>query len=110
VVYDYIKSNVPVRFAKENEVIPNFEVKPVKSILGSDAFNDRIEVRAKLGNLEISSLERQIAFKRYFLKSDKDIEDARHIEEVFKDKLNKPLIEKYKRMIKENEAKNIKKQ
>ena len=44
----------------------------------------------------ISSLERQIAFKRYYLMSDKDLEDAKHVEEVFKGHIDVEKIKKYK--------------
>lgn len=56
-------------------------------------------MRTVAGTLNISSLERQIAFKRYFLKSDKDLEDARHIENVFREHLKKEKIKKYKALI-----------
>ena len=67
--------------------------------MDAESFNDRITVKTKIGNLNISSLERQIAFKRYYLKSEKDIEDAAHIERLFANKLKRPLIEKYKKLI-----------
>ena len=49
---------------------------------------DLITVKLKEGILKISSLERHIAFKRYYLGTDKDMEDAKHVEEIFKGKIN----------------------
>ena len=52
-----------------------------------------------LGNVCISSLERQIAFKKYYLKSDKDIEDAKHIGSLFKENIDMEKINKYKKLL-----------
>ncbi|MBU1199482.1 MAG: nucleotidyltransferase [Nanoarchaeota archaeon] len=109
-VYSYLKDGIAVRFAKNNKTIPNFEVKFAIKPLDLESFNDRITVKISAGELKISSLERQIAFKRYYLKSDKDIEDALHIEEVFKGKINKGLVLEYRKLIENGQIKNIKKQ
>jgi hypothetical protein len=52
-----------------------------------------------------------MAFKRYYLESEKDIEDAVHIEEVFKEKIDYEKINKLKEIIdkiKEDERRNQK--
>ncbi len=98
-VYSYLQNTLAVRFAKKNQTIPNFEVKFSRRPLDIESFKDRITVKTRIGEIKISSLERQIAFKRYYLKSDKDIEDAEHIEQLFKEKINKALIQKYKKLI-----------
>ena len=64
-----------------------------------EALHDVLTVVTTGGTLRISSLERQIAFKRYFLMSDKDLEDAAHIEEVFKKNLDLRKIEEYRKKI-----------
>ena len=58
-----------------------------------------IIVKLPYGKLIISSLERQIAFKRYYLKSEKDLEDAMHIEELFKEEIDYEKINKLKKII-----------
>ena len=83
----------------EGKTIPNFEVKFAKKPLDKASFEGRIIVATQLGNVYISSLERQIAFKRYYLKSDKDIEDAKHIESLFKENIDKEKINKYKKLL-----------
>jgi len=98
-LYSYLEDGLAIRFALKNETIPNFEVKFAKKLLSKESFNDRITVITKDGRIKISSLERQIAFKRYYLKSDKDLEDARHIEEVFKENIDKKKINIYKNLI-----------
>lgn len=98
-IYKYLDTGLAVRFALENTTVPNFEIKFAKKPLDKESFNDRITTITDLGGVFISDLERQIAFKRYYLKSDKDIEDAKHIEEAFRDYINKEKLDKYKRSL-----------
>ena len=80
--------------------IPNFEMKFPKREIDKETFtDDSINVIMPEGTIKISSLERQVAFKKYYLKSDKDLEDARHIEEVFKGKIDYDKINKLKVII-----------
>ncbi len=97
--YDYLETKHAIRFAKDGYSIPNFEVKFPKDKLDEDAFDDSINVILLKGKIIISCLERNIAFKRYFLKSDKDNEDASHLEELFRDKLDYGKINKIKELI-----------
>ena len=100
-VFSFLKDGLAVRFALLNKSIPNFEVKFPKRAIDEGTFNDFILVNLLDNNkLKISSLERQIAFKRYYLKSEKDIEDALHVEELFKNKMDYNKINKLKDIIK----------
>ena len=70
-IYSFLKDGMAVRFSVENKPIPNFEVKFPKREIDKETFNDSVLVslsKAK-AKLKISSLERQIAFNRYYLKS-----------------------------------------
>lgn len=98
-VYSYLKEGIAVRFAEKGKTIPNMEVKFPKKKINQDVFTDYLTVETLGGTLKVSSLERQIAFKRFFLGSPKDLEDAQHIEEVFKDKINREKIKYYKMLI-----------
>lgn len=99
-IFSFLTDEMAVRFSLENKPIPNFEVKFPKRKIDEETFGDFILVKLPGNNkIKISSLERQIAFKRYYLKSDKDIEDALHIEEIFKDKLDYGKINKLKEII-----------
>lgn len=109
-IFNYLQEGYAVRFARDGKVAPNFEVKFPKRNLDEDTFKDSIKVILEIGNLRISSLERQIAFKRYYLSTEKDIEDAEHIEETFKGQVDYTQVEKLKpeiEKIKEDERRNI---
>ena len=98
-VFNYLNQELAIRFSRKNQAIPNFEVKFSKNQIEEETFTDAITAILPLGKLKISSLERQIAFKRYYLQSDKDIEDALHIEELFKEQLDYGKINKLKKQI-----------
>ena len=104
-VYSYLKEGIAVRFAEKGKAIPNMEVKFARKRLNQDVFTDYLIVETVEGVLKISSLERQIAFKRFFLGSPKDLEDAQHVEEVFKDRINQEKIKYYKELIKKEYGK-----
>lgn len=76
-----------IRFFKDIPV-PNIEFKIIKSDLDKHSFNSRLKVILEQGVLFISPLEMQIAYK-LFLGSEKDLEDAKHLYDLFKEKLNK---------------------
>jgi len=98
-IYDYLSNNLAVRFAKKDKTIPNIELKWVKHKFDKLAIEDTIDVKLSKGDLKISHLELQIAFKEQILKSPKDLDDTNHIKEVAKDYLDNKLIKKYKEML-----------
>ncbi|MBU3906899.1 MAG: hypothetical protein KKA64_01480 [Nanoarchaeota archaeon] len=104
-IFSYLEEGLAVRFSYEKTAIPNFELKFPKDKLDEEVFSDFIIVELPKGSIKISSLERHIAFKKYYLKSDKDKEDAKHIEEVFSSKIDYNKINKLKELIK-NRNKN----
>lgn len=99
-LFDYIDEGVAIRFARGKIPLPNIEVKFPKDELDEDVFNDFIFVKIPVGEIKISSLERHIAFKRYFLRDDKDNEDALHVEELFKEDIDYGKIKKLRELIK----------
>ncbi|HIH31225.1 TPA: hypothetical protein HA235_00810 [Candidatus Woesearchaeota archaeon] len=99
-VYNYIKEKLAVRFAKNNSVIPNIELKCTKNKIDDLTLSRTLKVMLS-DNKEIiiSNLEMQIAFKEKILKSPKDLEDARHIRIVAQGHLDKELIKRYEVML-----------
>jgi len=98
-VFSYLRDGLAIRFSRKELPIPNFEVKFPKDFLDEEVFKEFITVILPEGKLKISSLERNIAFKRYFLMSDKDEEDALHLERLFKDKLDYNKVNKIRKLI-----------
>lgn len=91
-----------IRFYREIPV-PNIEFKQISNKIHKDAFNNKLTVKLKEKNLFISPLELQIAYKLSLMSkgsfeeisSDKDFEDAKHLYELFKEKLNKEELINY---------------
>jgi len=77
--------------AQKNQVIPNIELKFLKDDIDRCVLRDRLYVRIAEGDLSISPLEIQIAYK-LFLGSEKDIEDALYLWEIFKDHLDRDCL------------------
>ena len=84
--YSMLKEHA-IRFARVGKAIPNIEFKIIKNDLDKYSFDNKIKVILREGELYISPLEMQIAYK-LFLGSEKDLEDAKHIYKLFKEKLN----------------------
>lgn len=97
--HSYLSDNIAVRFARRGRAVPNLEVKFVKDMLDMAALQDRTKVITAGGELWVSNIEMQIAYKRFVLRSDKDLEDARHLQNWFS--IPNENINKYKLILKE---------
>lgn len=83
-LYAMLKDNLAIRFAEKGKAIPNMEVKFVRDKLDIFSLHHRQRVvLEKSKHLWVSSIPLQIAYKRYVLKSLKDLEDAQHLQKVF---------------------------
>jgi hypothetical protein len=97
--YEYLKDNIAVRFAIEGTAIPNMEFKFAKNKIDNISLAKTVTVDIGDEELVISHLELQIAFKEEVLKSQKDIEDAKHLRDVAQGHLDNGLIALYKEML-----------
>jgi len=94
--FDMLKEHA-IRFIEKGKPTPNIEFKVMKTDLDKYSFDHKITVFLNGTTLKISPLELQIAYKLFLaaegldeeLKADKDIEDARYLYQLFKEKLNK---------------------
>jgi len=91
-----------IRIAKKENVVPNFEIKFPKKESDFLSLSKPLNVEINEARLLISPLEVQIPFK-VWLGSDKDIEDAVHIYELFKGKLDRRLMEETAKELKVKE-------
>ncbi len=85
--FDMLSQNA-IRFAKNKNPIPNIEFKFIKNEIDKFSYKNKIKVLIGSTSFFVSPLELQIAYK-LFLGSNKDIEDARHIYGLFREKINK---------------------
>ncbi len=81
-----------IRFSRIGKPLPNMEFKLIEDEIQEYSFKNKLKVLFNKQTLYISSLEMQIAYKLMLGRSGnkKDIEDAKHIYELFKEKLNNP--------------------
>jgi len=92
--YSMLEDGLAIRVAEKNEVIPNIELKFTKEDLDYIAMKTRLKVLVNDKQAFISNIELQIAFK-FYLGTNKDIEDAIHLYELFKDKLDNKLMKEF---------------
>ena len=80
-----------IRFCRKGRPIPNMEFKKASNKIHVYSLKNRIDVFIENHKFFISPIEMQIAYKLMLGKGDnkKDLEDAKHIYEIFKDKFNK---------------------
>lgn len=98
-LFSMLSDNLSIRTAEKGSVIPNYEIKFALRRHEIDSLQQKIEVIVNGNKLFTSRLEGQIAYK-FKLGSEKDIEDALHLYEIFGKNLDKS------RLL--SEAKNLK--
>ena len=83
---DMLKGHA-IRFFR-GKPLPNIEFKKMKNKLDIYSFKNRWKVKVDGREIYISPIELQIAYK-LFLGSGKDLEDAKHLYDLFKERLDK---------------------
>lgn len=91
---DYLSKGTALRFARKGKFIPNVEMKFETTELHKKALLESLKVVVNGRNLPISPLEQQIAYKLY-MRSEKDIEDARFLFKLFEENLDKEELIKH---------------
>ncbi len=96
---DYLSDNISIRYTLRNKRLPEMEVKFAKDKL--DLYQLQHRQKIPLTGLDVwfSSIEMNIAFKEEYLKSDKDMEDAKHFRTVFAEQISEDEIEHIKKII-----------
>jgi len=90
-LHEYLEAGLALRFSKKGEFIPNMEVKNAAHTLHQYALDNRLELLLNGRKVFISPLELQVAYKLY-LGSEKDLEDARFLYQLFKGHLNEKTL------------------
>ena len=94
----YLVGGYSIRFSENGKFVPNIEVKFPKTELDQWTLDNRLKVLINRETIFISKIEVQIPFK-LFLGSEKDIEDARYLYEIFKDKIDENLMQEFNRKL-----------
>ncbi|MFA4936234.1 MAG: hypothetical protein WC568_10410 [Candidatus Methanoperedens sp.] len=87
-LFGMLEGKLAIRVAVKDNVIPNIEIKFIKSQLDRISLKEHKVAQLDKYGINISPIELQIAFKLY-LGSDKDIEDAAYLYEIFSAYLSK---------------------
>lgn len=93
---DYLMDNLPINVWRKDKPLLRMEIKLAKKT-SQLVLNNPITVHINNKSILFAQIESQIAYKRYISKSEKDLEDARHLEIVFED-INKEKIKYYKEL------------
>jgi succinate dehydrogenase flavin-adding protein (antitoxin of CptAB toxin-antitoxin module) len=93
-LYDMLLNRMGIRIAKKGQFIPNIKLKFLKDDIDRTVLRDRVEVNLPGVRVYISPIDIQIAYKMY-LGSQKDIEDALYLWEIFKDDLDHEDVKKW---------------
>ncbi|MBS3109847.1 hypothetical protein J4227_04945 [Candidatus Woesearchaeota archaeon] len=98
-IFDYLLGGNSIRYIKRKILVPEMEVKFAKDII--DAYQISTRQKIKFTGLPVwfSSVNANIAFKEEYLKSDKDMSDAKHLRIVYSDDIDEDEIGKIKSMI-----------
>lgn len=98
----YLLNSLSVRYVRADEGYfpPEMEIKFPKDELDEEQLNDRVKLPLTELDVYFSSIESNIAFKEEYLGSEKDLEDAKHLRIVYKDKIDKEKISSIKEKIK----------
>jgi hypothetical protein len=87
-LHDMLTKGVGIRAARKDRFIPNMELKFFKDDMDHEVFRKRVRAEFSGGACFISPPDIQIAYK-LFLGSDKDIDDALFLWEIFRDNLDR---------------------
>ena len=98
-ISDYLSQKLSVRYALKSQPIPQVELKFAKDDLDDYQFRTKEKLPLTETNIWFSSVNMNIAFKEELLKSNKDLEDARYLRLVYKEKVKEDEIKKIKNMI-----------
>ncbi|MBI3623360.1 hypothetical protein HY212_04765 [Candidatus Pacearchaeota archaeon] len=99
---NYLDKGDSVRYVYDEEGFfpPEMEIKFAKDELDESQIDERIKLPLTGLDIYFSSIEGNIAFKEELLRSDKDIEDAKHLRIIYEGKINESKIDMIKHKIK----------
>ena len=105
----YLSKGDSVRYVwdKEGYFPPEMEIKFAKDELDLEQLRTRTKLPLTGLDIYFSSIEGNIAFKEEWLKSDKDMEDAKHLRIIYEDSINEDKINEIKQKIRRIRMKDL---
>ncbi len=97
-VYEYL-SNSNIRYVYKNTIIPNMEFKFAKNVVDEDNLEERKKIPLTDIDIFFAPIECAIMYKEKYLGSQKDLEDARHLRNVYVDEIDKEKLSYYENLI-----------
>lgn len=99
-MYSMLSEGSRIRIAEDGEMYPNFETWFVSNDVEREALSNPLSVTFDEGEIEISPLELQVAYKLRLAQaadslSGKDFEDALHLYLTFEERFNTEQLETY---------------
>ncbi len=96
---EYLKNGDSVRYTRVGEFVPEMEIKFAKDSLDKYQLKNRKKLPFTGIDVYFSSIETNIAFKEEYLKSKKDLEDAKHLRIIYKGQIDEEEIKRIKKEI-----------
>jgi predicted nucleotidyltransferase len=96
---DYLSNGDSVRYTLKEHMLPEMEIKFAKDEIDNFQLNSRIKIPFTGLDVYFPRIEEAIAFKEEYLKSDKDIEDAKYLRIIYEDKIDENYIKEFKNKI-----------
>jgi len=92
---NYLTKRTSLKFSRKGRFMPSVEFKfPKVQEIDNWVLDNSVKVLLNGRALRISPIELQIPYKLY-LASEKDVEDARHLYQLFKEKLNQKMLKQF---------------
>lgn len=99
---EYLENKTSIRYVWKGIFVPEIELKMARDALDEKQIRERIKLPLTGLPFYFSSIEANIAFKEELLKSDKDLEDARHLRIIYAEKLDEQKIREIKSLVRKH--------
>ncbi|MBI4171109.1 MAG: hypothetical protein HY514_05395 [Candidatus Aenigmarchaeota archaeon] len=93
-LFSMLEDDIAIRIAEHGKAIPNIEIKFPSEDLDFYTLDNPFAVFVNGKTLLVSKIEQQIAYK-FHLGTEKDMEDAVYLYEIFKEQLNIDMLREY---------------
>lgn len=93
--FEYLLNKTPINIWRKGFPLLRMEIKLARKPSQKQVLLSPLRIKLNEKEILFADIESQIAYKRYIAKSEKDLEDARHLEIVFEE-INKEKIKYFK--------------